>query len=298
MTDRSQTATTIQNAVPYAGQLPFLVQGWNAASQYLNRGALVPDAYSTIAARAAGGNPSLALAPEYLRGVLGAPQRADLAMLSGIMQNPGSNPDLDAMYRRAADQVTSGIQSEFARAGRYGSGAMADVTGRNLVDLASQFYGGQYNADQSRRLQAAQLFGAGYGSDLAQRIAAAQALPSAALSADFAYPEELAKVQQASIDAPASLVQRYMQMIGGPIGGQTTTESPHFTSPLGQGIGAIGGLANAANLGSSALFRLNALFPSLFGNGAAGAGAGSTIGGFGASPDLGGPLLNLWGEPY
>src|SRR5262249_15011734 len=158
--------TTIQNAAPYAGQLPFLAQGWNAAGQYLNRGALVPDAYAAIAARAVNGNPNLALASDYLRGVLGAPQRADLSTLAGIMQNPGSNPDLDAMYRRAAGQVTSGIQSEFAKAGRYGSGAMADVTGRNLADLASQIYGGQYNADQSRRLQAAQLFGSAYAGDL------------------------------------------------------------------------------------------------------------------------------------
>jgi hypothetical protein len=325
VTDRSQTATTIQNAAPYVGQLPFLAQGWGAASDLLNRGALVPDAFGTISARASAGDPGMGIGADYLKGVINAPPRPDSAYLQSVFQSdPASNPYLDAMYNRAAGAVRSSVDSDFARAGRYGSGARADVTGRNLVDLATQIYGGQYNADQARRLQAAQLYGSVYGGDVAARMAAAQALPSALMARDFGYPEEAAKVQQASIDAPSNLLARYLQMVGGNYGSQITSQAPHFTNPLGQGIGALGGLANAAYLGAGTLGALNKTFPSLFGNASPAVtgsyadpnwgrelgdnaapfftyypGAGA-IGGFSSSPalDWGGPLTNIWGGSY
>lgn len=65
-----------------------------------------------------------------------------------------SNPYLDAMYGRAADQVTSSVNSNFAQAGRYGSGAHTASLTEGLGNMATDLYGGAYEADRGRQMQA------------------------------------------------------------------------------------------------------------------------------------------------
>lgn len=65
-----------------------------------------------------------------------------------------SNPYLDAMYGRAADQVTSSVNGNFAQAGRYGSGAHTASLTEGLGNMATDIYGGAYEADRGRQMQA------------------------------------------------------------------------------------------------------------------------------------------------
>jgi len=64
------------------------------------------------------------------------------------------NPYLDSAYNQAASKVSDSVNSNFSAAGRYGSGAHTDVLSKNLGDVATNIYGGAYDADQGRRLQA------------------------------------------------------------------------------------------------------------------------------------------------
>lgn len=105
----------------------------------------------------------------------------------------GSNPFLDQTYNRAAEQLTErfqeqalpAVQAMFSKAGRTGSGiqgdvavnAMEDYLGQ-LGDLGTDIYGGAYETDRGRQLQAAGELGrAGqgiYGTELGQQLGAGQ----------------------------------------------------------------------------------------------------------------------------
>lgn len=89
----------------------------------------------------------------------------------------GSNPNLDAMYGRAAAGVTRnfaegvapGLDSAASSAGRYGSGMHANVKdaagqsfGRTLGDLATSIYGGDYASERQNQLGAANSLGSLY----------------------------------------------------------------------------------------------------------------------------------------
>lgn len=66
----------------------------------------------------------------------------------------GANPYLDQMFNQGAEQVRNNVNSNFSQAGRYGSGAHTDVLTDSLGDMATQMYGGAYENDQARRMQA------------------------------------------------------------------------------------------------------------------------------------------------
>lgn len=70
------------------------------------------------------------------------------------MMDGSANPYLDAMYDQAAGKVSSSVNGNFAQAGRYGSGAHTGALTEGLGDMATQMYGGAYEADQGRRMQA------------------------------------------------------------------------------------------------------------------------------------------------
>lgn len=107
----------------------------------------------------------------------------------------GPNPYLDAMYGRAANQVSNAVNSNAALVGRSGSGAHTDVLSRNLGDLATQMYGGAYESDQARRLQAigmAPTFGNQAYQDASQLMNAGQFMQDQDQNKlDFAYQQDV-----------------------------------------------------------------------------------------------------------
>ena len=65
-----------------------------------------------------------------------------------------NNPYLDSVYNQAAGKVTAGVNANFSKAGRYGSGAHQGVLAENLGNLATNIYAGNYNQERARQQQA------------------------------------------------------------------------------------------------------------------------------------------------
>lgn len=149
-----------------------------------------------------------------------------------VMQNlMGTNPLQSAAFRPVVEQ----IESQAARAGRYGSGYQQAAVAQALAPYA-------YQAQQAaiQQAPAARQFGfADYGT-LGEIGAVREAQAGAELAADI----ERFQFEQAR---PSAKLADYMAMIqGGTIGGETIT--PQFRQPL---AGALGGALSGAQLGQT-----------------------------------------------
>lgn len=69
----------------------------------------------------------------------------------------GSNPWLDASVAKAQGAVRGALDSQFAAGGRYGSGAHAAALADSYGDIAAGIYGGAYESERARQMQAALL---------------------------------------------------------------------------------------------------------------------------------------------
>lgn len=91
-------------------------------------------------------------------------------VLSGKYLN--GNPYISQMLGTLDRGITDQVNSQFAGAGRYGSGAQADVLSRNLADANSQVLYNNYTDEMNRMGQAAQGAQAGNTADIASLISA------------------------------------------------------------------------------------------------------------------------------
>lgn len=143
----------------------------------------------------------------FLSGAPGASAGAqDMLMQTANGSMLNGNPYMDAMFNKAAQGVTSGVQSTFAKAGRTGSGLAAATLGDSLGSLASNMYGQNYANERSQQIAAQQQIGNFAQQDRQQQLAALQGLSgtygqertnqirSAALSPVFA-AEDLTNLQ-------------------------------------------------------------------------------------------------------
>ncbi len=133
-----------------------------AAQQYVTQGLSGPAAMNPYAAAAAS---------QYGSGQAGNPYAAAAASQYGGGQ--AGNPYLDQMYQRAALQSRGALEGEFARAGRN-INAAAPIRGDQLNNLATSFYGGAYENDRNRGLQAQQLAANSYDNDRSRGLQAQQ----------------------------------------------------------------------------------------------------------------------------
>jgi hypothetical protein len=149
-----------------------------------------------------------------------------------VMQNlMGTNPLQSAAFRPVVEQ----IESQAARAGRYGSGYQQAAVAQALAPYA-------YQAQQAaiQQAPAAREFGFSDLNTLAKVGAVREAQTGSELAADI----ERFQFEQAR---PSAKLADYMAMIqGGTIGGETIT--PQFRQPL---AGALGGGLAGAQLGQA-----------------------------------------------
>ena len=75
------------------------------------------------------------------------------AALSQIIEGQ-ENPYLDRMYDRGAGKLSDNMKSLYSKSGRYGSDTMAKNTGEALGNYATSLYGGAYENDANRRMNA------------------------------------------------------------------------------------------------------------------------------------------------
>jgi len=218
---------------PYTPQLPYQSAGWGEAARLYDRGALVPGAYDKIIERAQAGSPQVEFARQTLNELFsnsGVPGAS--ANLRSVANGSyiGKNPYIGKLYDQAAGSVRSQVNSQFAGAGRYGSGAHQGVLGEQLSRLANQMYGDDYTRERQYQLQAAVA-----ETDADQRAAQsintkrlqAVALAPGLADADYRDLQQMAAAQQAQIQAPWDNLMRYMGLLaGGPSGSIRTTTRP------------------------------------------------------------------------
>lgn len=158
--------------------------------------------------------------------------------LSGQMTGGKTNPYLDKMFNQASRAVGANYDSQYEGSGRTESGAAQRARIGGMDDLATQIYGGQYNADRQYGLQAAGLADANANS----RINALGAQANAGGILD-------AHAQQEQ-DDPWTRLQRYMQGIQGNYGGSAnySTSKPQ-NGTLNSLAGAAGGIDLARRFG-------------------------------------------------
>jgi hypothetical protein len=175
----------------------------------------------------------------------------------------GRNPYLDSIFDQAARRVRDQVNAQFGAAGRAGSGAHAEVTSRNLGELANSLYGQAYESERDRQVNA-QSLPAQLGQQHAQnRFAAAQLAPALA-AADYADADRLLGVGQAHEQqdlaalqdrvqrhnfaqaADAQRLAQFMALLNGTSAGFSTTQT---TAPQGTAArNVLGGAAAGLEL--------------------------------------------------
>jgi len=186
--------------------------------------------------------------------LLGASQAEVNKILSGQYLDPSTNPYLQQTFERAAGDVKGQLGSMFAKGGRYGSGAMAETAGRRMGDLASQIYGGAYQQERARQLQAAQLAPQLAQQDYADisRLAQVGQQREALGEAQLADAMQRFQFEQ---QKPYTKLREYLASIGAPTSQQTVTAEP-ITRNLAGGLmsGATLGMGLGQQLGFNPLY--------------------------------------------
>jgi len=185
-------------------------------------------------------------------------------ILQGNYLSPTSNPYSQALYDQIAGDVTSGVQSQFAKGGRLGSGANQEILARELGKVGTQVYGDQYNRERENMMNATQL---------APQLAQADYTDIQALAGIGQQHEamDMAKIQDAMArfdfeqQKPYYKLREYLGSIGANVPTTTSVTKPQFRNT---GAGLLGGAMQGYQLGQN------------FGMGGMGAAAGGILGGF------------------
>lgn len=178
------------------------------------------------------------------------------ATLQGDYLN--SNPYLDAMYNNAAGAVTRNYQeavapsiaANFGLSGRSGSNmafanamdSSRDTLSRNLGGMAANIYGGAYENERGRQMQAA---------SMAPETAALnyfdsnQLLQAGRLQDTYNQNRLNSDINRFNFnqERPWDALGRYQQLINGNYGGQST--QPIYNNSSGQFWGNVGAAAGA-----------------------------------------------------
>ena len=176
--------------------------------------------------------------------LLGSSQNEINKILQGDYLTPTSNPHLQDLYNQMAGDVTSGVQSQFTKAGRLGSAANQEVLARELGDLATKVYAPNYQQERANMMAATQL---------APQLAQADYQDIQALGGVGQTREamEMAQIQDAMArfdfeqQKPYYKLREYLASIGASVPQTTAATKPVFRN---QGAGLLGGAMQGAEL--------------------------------------------------
>ena len=286
------STTTVQQADPWAGQQPYLKDVFQQAQNLYNAGGMAPNYYpgQTVANqsdwtkqamqmqadRATAGSPLIDSASNAMSNITSGNALANnqgLNTLNELAQQ--DNPYTDELFNRANNQVQASLDSNFNRAGRYGSGAHEAAAADAANNLANQMYSGLWDKRADAAGTAGQLYNTGIGQQVVagqagQQLANQAYTDAAALSEAGGMMDDYnQQLINAAIDKynyeqqqPLTALSNYNQLIQGSYGGTTTSTGKQSSngSSLGNvlgggltgwGIGAgLSGLAGTAALTS------------------------------------------------
>ena len=176
--------------------------------------------------------------------LLGSSQTEINKILQGDYLTPTSNPYLQDLYNQMAGDVTSGVQSQFTKAGRLGSAANQEVLARELGDLATKVYAPNYQQERANMMAATQL---------APQLAQADYQDIQALGGVGQTKEamEMAQIQDAMArfdfeqQKPYYKLREYLASIGAAVPQTTAQTRPVFRNT---GAGLLGGAMQGAEM--------------------------------------------------
>lgn len=216
------TRTITQSSGPPAYAKPFLEFGMSQAKQMYEGGP--PQYYPGQTVVGYSPESEMALSGKRQMAMSGSPfiPMTQAAVMQNLM---GTNPLQSAAFKPVVDQVAS----QFASAGRYGSGAQQGAVASALAPMA-------YQAQQDAIAQAPAAYEFGFSDlqKLAEVGAAREAQSQAELEADmqrFQFEQE----------SPLNALANYMSIIqGGTVGGESS--KPVYRQPIGSALaGGLGG---------------------------------------------------------
>lgn len=263
VTQQQQLPSFLQ---PYA---PLYAQaGYNLFNQQFN-----PYPYETVAPFTADQLSAMDMVRGQATGapnpLYGAAQQQTMDTIGGNYLDPASNPWLQQTYDQAAGRMADAFSrgtaaqtdARFARAGAFGGSAWNEAQqanqqalGDSLAGLASNLYGGNYQAERARQQQAAQ-----FAPALAQNQSAAGYRNAEALLGIGGAQQQLGQ-QYLTDDAsrfaqaqqyPYQQFQQFGAMFNPNLGSQTSQTSPGVSPLSGALGGALGGLG-IYNMGNKA----------------------------------------------
>lgn len=250
MPEEQKTVTTQSNSSPWSAQQPYLQAGFQQAlsnlqgpnPQFYPGSTVVPfsnqsqQGLAAMETRANNGSPTLQGANTYAQDVLG-----------GRYLDAG-NPHFQGMVNQIGQATRPQIDSQFASAGRYGSGAQANAFADSLTRQAGQLAFQNYGQERTAQQQMA-----GLAPTLAQ--------------ADYVDPQMMLQAgglreRQAGLELgdlmnrwnfnqnlPAQKLGQYMATVGGGnYGANTVNSQPVYSNPWATGVGL--GLQGLGALGS------------------------------------------------
>lgn len=247
------TTTTVQNNDPWKPAQPYIKGGLSDLSKWYSSdygrnpfpgSTVVPfnpmteQALGMTAQRAMNGSP-----------LVQAAQQQNLATQRGDFLNPDSNPWLSKSYDLAAGKVRSSLDSQFNQAGGYGGSLHQGAMAENLGDLATKMYGGQYDAERNRQVQATLT---------APDLASQDYMDASQLAGvGSAYEQQAGNYVKDAMDrwdfyqnAPYQRLQNYFGVLNPAtqgFGTQTGKQTqPSNSNGLSQGLGAAASIASIA----------------------------------------------------
>jgi hypothetical protein len=265
----TSTTQTIQNNDPWSGQQDFLKSGFEQAkTDVLNRPL---EYYSGQTVVDPSSQTNAALTSMENRATTGSPLQGSAntnlnKTLSGDFLDAG-NPYFKGMVERSIDPmrqefqnvVNPGIDSSFAGAGRYGSGAHAATRGsaadaymRNVANTSASLGFQNYAQERGNQMQGVQMAPGLAAADYADAGMLAQVGAQREGYTQAQIQDQLNRFNFAQME-PQNRLGQYMGLIGGGYGGTSTQSqvTPTNSNPLLTGLGAASqGVGVAAGLKS------------------------------------------------
>lgn len=255
----SGTTTTTNTNTPWAGQQPYLQQGYASAANLMSSDPMQYYPGQTVAQPTAPQTTAINLQTQRaLDGspVTNASQQYLTTLESGSLLDAG-NPEFNNMVGQIAQAVEPQVDSSFAGAGRTGSGAQANAFESALTNAASNLGYQNYNSTLQNMTaalpQAIPLANQDYTdiSQLNQAGTQEQSNNQANINEDIA---RFTGNQQ----LPWEELANYTGAIGGAVPGGGTTATPYYTNTAGNVLGAVTAGSSLANSASSAKSGKNA----------------------------------------
>ena len=225
---------------PWGPQQQYLTTGFQQALNALQSGGPAPFAGQTFVPFSPQTEQAMGMTEQ--RALAGSPlttSAQDLTQrtLEGDFLTPDSNPFLEQYYKRGAEQIQPNIAAMFGAGGRTGSGAQAMSLGRGLADLSTGIYGGAYDQERKRQMDATRLAPALAQADYAD-INQLMNIGGMAEAKGMETIQDQMQRYYANQMRPERALDSYLNRIRGTYGGQTETQKMHpvYGATTGQNI--------------------------------------------------------------